>query len=77
LSNDIGRQVDVRVFYFDAIDRHTYGVAYPSESLNGVGVIDGEPVECIAARSMYQIKTAYEPAAKGRADIRELRRLLS
>ncbi|WP_011896318.1 nucleotidyltransferase domain-containing protein [Mycolicibacterium sp. PAM1] len=77
MVDDIGRQVDIHVFHFDTSGRHVYGVEYPRESLQGSGFIDGEEVQCITARSMYQFKTAYEPAAKDRADIRQLRRLLS
>ena len=77
MVDGIGHQIDIHVFHFDADGRHVYGVAYPLESLQGSGFIDGEPVECIAATSIYQFKTAYEPAAKDRSDIRQLRKLLS
>lgn len=72
-----GHHVDVHVFHFDADGRHVYGIAYPPEALCGNGFIDGKPVECITARSMYQFKTAYQPAAKDRSDISHLQQLLS
>lgn len=56
------RRRDVHVFHFDSSGRRVYGVAYPPESLEGIGIINGEQVECIAARSAYQFKTAREPA---------------
>lgn len=77
MVDDLGRQVDIHVFHFDTNGRHVYGIAYTREALQGNGFIDGEGVQCITARSMYQFKTAYEPAAKDRADIGRLRRLLS
>lgn len=77
MVDDIGRQVDIHVFHFHTGGRQVYGVAYPRDSLQGNGFIDGEEVQCITAGSMYQFKTAYEPAAKDLADIEQLRRLLS
>ena len=77
MFDGVGRQVDIHVFHFDTGGRHVYGVAYPRESLQGSGVIAGEEVQCITAGAMYQFKTAYEPAAKDLADIRQLLRLLS
>ena len=76
MVDDMGRQVDIHVFHFDSSGRHVYGVEYPRESLQGNGVIDGEQVQCITARSMYRFKTTYEPAAKDRADISQLHGLI-
>jgi ribosomal protein S18 acetylase RimI-like enzyme len=75
MVDGLGRRIDIHVFHVDVTGRHDYGVAYPARSLRGTGVIDGETVECVAVESIYQFKTAYQPAAKDEADIRRLRAL--
>lgn len=76
MVDSVGHQVDIHVFGFDGDARHVYGIAYSSEALHGSGFIDGVPVECITASSMYAFKSAYRPAAKDRSDLRELEKLL-
>lgn len=75
MVDDLDRRIDIHVFHFDVSGQHDYGIAYPARSLRGAGTIDGEHVECIAVESMYQFKTAYQPAAKDAADIRHLKAL--
>ncbi|MET0896569.1 MAG: aminoglycoside nucleotidyltransferase [Mycobacterium sp.] len=77
MANDRGQRIDLHVFHFDAAGHLDYGVAYPARALRGIGVINGEQVECITAESMYQFKAGYEPAAKDRSDIRQLEKVLA
>ncbi|MCX4094351.1 nucleotidyltransferase family protein [Nocardia sp. alder85J] len=67
-----GGSVDVHVFEFDDDGNHVYGIAYPGDSLSGMGTIDGEPVPCISPERMFQFKTAYPPAAEDVHDVRAL-----
>jgi len=73
---DERRQVDVHVFEYDAAGKNIYGVEYPLGSLTGHGVLGGTLVDCVAPEWMFRFKTAYEPAAKDLADIRELAKAL-
>jgi lincosamide nucleotidyltransferase A/C/D/E len=66
------RVVDVHVFEYDGAGGNIYGIAYPSGSLAGRGVLDGVEVECVAAPWMLKFKTAYPPAEKDRLDVRAL-----
>ncbi|MFG1943003.1 nucleotidyltransferase domain-containing protein [Nonomuraea sp. NPDC048826] len=67
-----GGTVDVHVFAFDDQGAHTYGIAYPRDSLTGTGVIAGQEVRCIAAEHMFRFKTAYPPQAKDLQDVHAL-----
>lgn len=54
LGDGSGREVDVHVFIFDSHDRVIGGIEYPTESLTGKGVVDGQPVRCISAEYMVK-----------------------
>ena len=64
--------VDVHVFEFDAEGTNTYGVAYPQDSLTGVGSLRGQSVRCIAAESMFKFKTSFLPRPRDVADVQAL-----
>lgn len=72
MTRESGASVDIHVFEFDEDGDHLYGIAYPSDSFSGVGVIEGERVHCITPTRMFQFKTAYPPAAKDLRDVRAL-----
>ncbi|WP_216914773.1 nucleotidyltransferase domain-containing protein [Nocardia noduli] len=72
MKRDSGASVDIHVFEFDQDGDHVYGIAYPSDSFTGVGAIEGERVHCMTPERMFQLKTAYPPAAKDLLDVRAL-----
>lgn len=72
LADVAGRAVDVHAFAFDEEGRHSWGVAYPAESLTGSATLGGRRVRCIAPQWMFRFKTAYEPAPKDLVDVSAL-----
>lgn len=72
LKHDNGMQVDVHAFHYDDAGNNVYGIEYPYGSLTGIGIINGQEVNCIAPEWMYRFKTAYEPKEKDIQDIQAL-----
>ncbi|MGV9838468.1 nucleotidyltransferase domain-containing protein [Nocardia niigatensis] len=72
MTRSAEQSVDINVFAHDADGDVAYGIEYTAESLTGTGIIDGEKVDCIAARWMFTFKTAYPPAAEDRADVQAM-----
>lgn len=72
LGDDRGRQVDIHSYTFDAAGRHVYGVAYPSASLTGSGLINGYPVKCISPEWLVKFHTGYPLRQKDFHDVQAL-----
>jgi lincosamide nucleotidyltransferase A/C/D/E len=60
LEDDQRRQIDVHSYTFDTAGNHVYGVAYPFESLTGVGSIAGQSVKCISPEWLVKFHTGYQ-----------------
>jgi N-carbamoylputrescine amidase len=54
LADDHHHEIDVHAFVRDEQGQIIDGVMYPPESLIGQGMINGQPVRCIAAKYMVQ-----------------------
>ena len=61
LADDAGRRIDVHSYTFDSEGNLLQGIAYPSESLAGVGTINAHRVRCITPHWMVKFHTRYEP----------------
>lgn len=72
LGDDQGHQIDVHSYTFDEAGNHVYGVAYPADSLNGIGSVSGVPVRCISPEWMVRFHTGYEIDANDYHDVRTL-----
>jgi lincosamide nucleotidyltransferase A/C/D/E len=72
MENEVGKSVDIHVFEYDENGKNIYGIEYPFGSLTGVGIIDGQKVNCINPKFMLQFKTGYEPKEKDLQDVRAL-----
>jgi lincosamide nucleotidyltransferase A/C/D/E len=59
LGDAEGRQIDLHSYTFDANGQLVFGVAYPLESLQGAGQINGFPVRCITPGWMVKFHTGY------------------
>ena len=59
LGDDQGHLIDIHSYTFNAVGENIFGVAYPYESLNGTGCIDGHPVKCISPEWMVEFHTGY------------------
>lgn len=53
-GNTAGHEIDIHVFVSDAQGNIIGGTAYPTESLTGIGSIDGHEIRCISAEYMIQ-----------------------
>ena len=60
LVNNLGQQLDIHLFSFDAAGNNVYGVGYPIRSLTGTGIINGQTVRCIAPEWMVKFHTGYQ-----------------
>jgi lincosamide nucleotidyltransferase A/C/D/E len=65
-------EVDIHSYTFDDKGNNIYGIAYPIESLNGKGNINGHYVKCIAAEWVIKFHENYEPNEVDRKDINAL-----
>lgn len=54
LADDKGHEIDVHAFIYDDKGNIVEGIMYPSESLTGSGVIDGQAVRCISPKYMVE-----------------------
>jgi lincosamide nucleotidyltransferase A/C/D/E len=72
MEDEAGKSVDVHAFEYDDNGRNIYGVEYPFGSLTRTGTIDGQEVNCIDPKFMFQFKTWYEPKEKDIQDVRAL-----
>ena len=54
---------------YDENGKIIYGVEFPFGSLTGKGIIDGQEVNCIDPKFMFQFITWYEPRDKDLHDV--------
>lgn len=59
LADDKGHEIDVHAFIYDDKGNIVEGIMYPSESLTGSGVIDGQAVRCISPKYMVEFLAPY------------------
>jgi lincosamide nucleotidyltransferase A/C/D/E len=59
LGDDQGRLIDIHTYTFDAEGHNIFGVAYPHDSLNGMGSVNGFPVQCITPEWMVRFHSGY------------------
>lgn len=71
LGDDAGHEIDIHGFVHEGDGKGT-GVAYASESLQGIGRIAGRVVRCITAEWMVRYHTGYEPDEEDWRDVRAL-----
>ncbi len=60
LGDDEGHMIDVHTYEFDANGKLVYGLAYPPDSLNGSGRINGLTVRCITSEWMVKFHSGYK-----------------
>jgi lincosamide nucleotidyltransferase A/C/D/E len=60
LGDDQGHLVDIHSYTFDEAGKIIFGVEYPYDSLNGVGIINGHPVRCISMEWLVKFHTGYK-----------------
>ena len=60
LGDDLGHEVDVHSYTFDAEGGVIFGVPYPADSLTGTGTIDGCRVDCISVEWIVEFHKGYE-----------------
>ena len=72
LGDDRGRQVDIHSYTFDEGGNNVYGVAYPFDSLTGIGSINGHCVKCISPAWLVKFHTGYELDENDYHDVRAL-----
>jgi lincosamide nucleotidyltransferase A/C/D/E len=59
LGDELGHQIDIHSYAFDSAGNLVYGIAYPYDSLNGTGSVNGHPVKCITPEWMVKFHTGY------------------
>jgi lincosamide nucleotidyltransferase A/C/D/E len=59
LGDELGGELDVHSYTFDAEGNNVFDVPYPVDSLTGTGTIDGYQVDCISAEWMVKFHTGY------------------
>jgi lincosamide nucleotidyltransferase A/C/D/E len=69
LSDDVGHEIDVHSFVFDATGNVVDGIVYPAASLTGMGDIDGHSVRCIAPEYVVKFHSGYELKEKDFKDV--------
>ncbi len=73
LGDDQGHQIDIHSYTFDSAGNLVYGIAYPFDSLNGTGSVNGyPPVKCISPDWMVKFHTWYKPDENDYHDVKVL-----
>ncbi len=72
LGDDRGHHIDIHSYTFDAAGNLVYGVAYPLDSLNGRGSVNGYPVKCISPEWLVKFHTWYKPDENDYHDVQVL-----
>jgi len=72
LGDARGRLLDVHSYTFDLDGQLTFGVAYPPDSLQGAGVIDEFPVQCITADWLVKFHSGYPLDGNDYRDVKAL-----
>lgn len=68
-----GKEIDIHVFEFDDKGNNIYGIAYPKESLVGIGTINRKTVRCVSAEYAIKFRENYKLKEKDLKDVKALR----
>ncbi len=60
MGDSHGHLVDVHSYEFDDHGQLLFGIAYPADSLTGLGTIANRTVRCITLERMVEFHTAYD-----------------
>ncbi len=72
LGDDQGHEIDIHTYTFDSTGNLVFGVAYPYDSLNGTGSVDGYPVKCISPEWMVKFHLGYRLDENDYHDVKAL-----
>ncbi|MBW4620177.1 MAG: nucleotidyltransferase family protein [Cyanosarcina radialis HA8281-LM2] len=72
LADERGHQIDIHSYTFDSAGNNIYGIEYPSDSLTGIGSVNGYPVKCISPEWMVKFHTGYRPDENDYRDVRAI-----
>lgn len=72
LGDDDGHQIDIHSYTFDQAGNLVFGVAYPLDSLNGAGTINGYTVKCITPDWMVKFHAGYKLDENDYQDVKQL-----
>ena len=72
LGDDQGHLIDIHSYTFDSAGKLVFGVAYPFDSLNGTGSVNGYPVQCISPGWMVKFHTGYQLDENDYHDVKAL-----
>lgn len=72
LGDSQGHQIDVHSYTFDSVGNHIYGIAYPFDSLTGIGSVNGHPVKCISPEWIVKFHTGYNFDENDYRDVKAL-----
>ncbi len=72
MGDNQGHLIDIHTFQYDDQGNLVFGLAYPLDSLTGVGTIGGCAVRCISAEWMVQFHTGYPLDENDYHDVRLL-----
>lgn len=72
LGDDQGHLIDIHTYTFDSDGNLLFGVAYPYDSLKGMGVIAGLPVKCITPEWMVKFHSGYALDENDYQDVKAL-----
>lgn len=67
-----GHEIDLHAFIFDDNKKVVGGLAYPTESLTGIGTLNGRQVKCISPEWMVKFHSGYELKEKDFRDVSAL-----
>lgn len=59
LRDDKSHEIDVHAFIYDDKGNIVEGIMYPTESLTGTGMIEGQAVRCISPKYMVEFLAPY------------------
>lgn len=59
LQDDKSHEIDVHAFIYDDKGNIVEGIMYPTESLTGTGMIEGQAVRCISPKYMVEFLAPY------------------
>jgi lincosamide nucleotidyltransferase A/C/D/E len=72
LADDTGHEIDVHAFVYDDNGNVIEGIMYPAASLTGEGIINEQPVRCIAPEYVVKFHSGYELKETDFKDVRAI-----
>jgi len=72
IGDDRGHDVDIHTYSYDEQGNLVFGLPYPLDSLNGIGLITNYPVRCITPDWLVKFHTGYQ---KDENDFRDVKAL--